>query len=143
MNLNILSTEEFLRYAHNQIDDLTSSDIERELLRRLEARETDAVAALDETEFSAEEILVLGEAMSHSEVESATAVAKLLNAVSDSNFTVDALIEIIQLLQETGISEADELSAVLGLTKDFRTLANDAGDIFSRLHSLTEQIQED
>lgn len=128
MNLRILSNEEFLRYAHNQIDDLTSSEIERELLRRLEStaeqiEEAEGFLALaEEYDLTAED--------ARSIIEAHPGTAK-------------ELAELLALLDEHGVLFIGELKTLLTQADNFRSLANDAGDVFSRLHTLTEQIQED
>lgn len=128
MNLRILSNEEFLRYAYTQIDDLTSSDIERELLRRLETAEAQMEEAEGFLALAAEYDLTAEDVRSIIEAHPGTA---------------KELAELLALLDEHGVLFIGELKTLLTQADNFRSLANDAGDVFSRLHSLTEQIQED
>lgn len=135
-NLRILDTETLLRHAYAQLDDLTTSDMERELLRRLEARETEAVQALDDIEFSAEELRTLNKAMDGCEAADADDVAKLLNAITGSQFSIKAVIGFVQMLTGSGITEPDELKTALELAQKFQQVANDLAEALPRLTTL-------
>jgi len=146
MNLRTLSDSEFLRYADTQIDDLTSSDIEREALRRLEAAEqrmqnAEGFPALaDEYSLTADEVRSMVEAHPGTHEE----IVGLLAALADKGIeSPKALTAFLQHLDKAGITEPDELKAELELATKFKSLANDAGDLFNRLHTLTEATQED
>lgn len=128
MNLSSVPTNELLRRAYAELDELTSTDLERELLRRLETAEAQMeeaegfLALTDEYYLSAEEARAI--------IEAHPGTAK-------------ELAELLALLDEHGVLFIGELKTLLTQADNFRSLANDAGDVFSRLHSLTEQIQED
>lgn len=139
MNLRILSNNEFLRYASNEIDDLTSSEIERELLRRMEAVDFETLQAIEESEFSVDELINVLEAMEPLDLRN---TIKLLNAITNSNIDTGALLEFIKLMDESGITEADELKEALELAQKFRAIANDVGDAFTRLTTLVTETQE-
>lgn len=139
MNLRTLSNNEFLCYASNEIDELTSSEIERELLRRMEALDTDAFEALQETELSADDLHQLGEALESFDVSE---VVELLGFLLEHNIDAKPLKAMLQELDNAGITEADELKEALELGTKFQSLANDAGDVFTRLTTLVTETQE-
>jgi len=128
MNLRTMSDSEFLRYANAQLNDLTSTDIERELLRRLESNQDQAeqieglVALADEYTFTASELRTVIESCPLSLPE----MAALLAALNDED-----------------IHGADDLKKRLGVLKKFNALANDAGDIFNQLQIIIDTLQED
>ncbi|NYT44584.1 hypothetical protein H0A64_07055 [Alcaligenaceae bacterium] len=140
MNLRTLSDSEFLRHAYAQSDDLTSSDIERELLRRFELVDTDAYEAVQEVELCAADLRQLGEAL---EGFTVSEVAELLGLLLEANIDAKALTAILRLLEKAGITESDEFEAELKLADEFRKLANDAGDVLTRLTTLITETQED
>jgi hypothetical protein len=140
MNLNALSDREFLRYANAQLDDLTSTDVERELLRRLEATDTELYEAAGEADLTADELTSLAQAMEGFAVKEVT---ELLGVMLEASIETKPLIAILRLFEKAGITEPDEFEAELKLADQFRKLANDAGDLFNRLHTLTEETQED
>lgn len=140
MNLNTLSDREFLRYAHNQLDDLTSTDVERELLRRLEATDTELFEAASEAEFTADELTNLSQAM---EGFTAKEVTELLGVMLEADIEVKPLIATLKALDAAGIAEVDELKEALEFAAKFQAIANDAGDVFTRLTTLISETQED
>lgn len=123
MNLRTLSLEEFLRHAYTQINDLTSTDLEKEFLKRLEdLTENDAVTEVLKAEFSGEEIRGLAEALQEFDVEDVT--------------------KIIDVLTKASTYDPQELEAQLKLAKDFQEVANDIGDTFDLLNKLISKTQE-
>lgn len=140
MNLRTLSDSEFLRYAHTQINDLTSTDVERELLRRLEATDTELFEAAGEAGFVADELTNLAQAMEGFTTER---VIELLGVMLELNIDAKPLIEMLRHLDKAGITEADELKEELELANKFKSLANDAGDVLTRLTTLITETQED
>lgn len=128
MNLSSVPTNELLRRAYAEIDLLTSTDLERELLRRLEASEENMreaegfLALVHEYDLTSEE--------TRSIIEAHPSSSKVL-------------AELLSMLSDRGITDADDLKALIKRVDDFRSLANDAGDLFSRLHTLIEETQED
>jgi len=128
MNLSTLSLDEFLRHAHAQADSLTDTTIQIEALRRLQEQADRAdelegfLAIIDEYEITASDLRSLIESHPASPDEQ----AKLLAVLNDQD-----------------IHSADQLKAVLGALAAFRSLANDAGDIFSRLTSLIDTAQQE
>ncbi len=139
MNLRTLSDQEFLRFAHNQIDDLTSTDVEREALRRLEATDTELFEAASEAEFTADELTNLAQAMEGFTVKEVT---ELLGAMLESSIDVKPLIEILKVLDDASITEPDELKEALEFADKFQAIANDAGDVLARLSTLVSETQE-
>jgi len=144
MNLRTLSDDEFLRYAHNQVNELTSTAVEQELLRRLESLsiefDSDAVQAVRELEFTAEELHAINEALYDTSV---AAGVKLLSAARAADYKFDLAAELLAALDQAGVVEPDELRDLLQIPTAFRSLANDAGDVFTRLATLADKaIQE-
>lgn len=139
MNLNILSNEEFLRHAHNQIDDLTSTDVEREALRRLEAIDLDLLHVIQQNELTRTDLADIVEAFEELDLRN---TIKLLKHISESCIDTGALIELIKLMDASAITEPNELKEELELAKKFRAIANDVGDAFTRLTTLVTETQE-
>ena len=104
-----------------ELDPLTSTDIERELLNRFESKiDGDAdyaeiIAVIDEFEIEVEELRELAE-----------------NLFGDIGTTV----AILKVISDAGIASADSLTAELDLAKSFSALAEDAGDTITRLSQL-------
>jgi len=127
MHLRMLTDEELARYARNQFNDLTSTPLELELLRRLEERAADGAeeeAVLDraaEFDLDADGIRKLGEAL-------------ILNATNTA--------ELLSTLGEAGYENAAALKADLQLAEKFSALACDAGDVLTRLSELAAATNE-
>jgi len=138
MNLRTLSDSEFLRYANNQLDEFTTSEIERELLRRLEDTDTELFEVANESELTASDLSRLVEAL---EGFTVSEVTEMLGVLLEASIGVKHLTSIVRLLEHAGITEPDECKTMLELADKFRKIANDAGDIFTRLHTLTEETQ--
>lgn len=119
--LTHLSDEELLRAAYVEIDDLTSTPLELELLKRFAALVDEAnsqiVQTADEYDLDADTLRKLGDAL----ILDASNSAALLSAVG-----------------EAGYDSAETLKADLAMAEKFAALACDAGDVFSRLSTLTE-----
>lgn len=128
MNLSSVPTNELLRRAYAELDELTSTDLERELLRRLETAEAQMEEAEGFLALAAEYDLTAEDVRSIIEAHPGTA---------------KELAELLALLDEHGVLFIGELKTLLTQADNFRSLANDAGDVFSRLHTLTEEILED
>lgn len=123
MYLAKLSDDEVLRIARAEINDLTSTALEVELLKRLEAllEDTDEPDAFYEA------------AMDHN--LNALGIAQLGEALIDGAENTAALLRV---LADAGYETPEALKADLATAGKFAELANDAGDVFSRLSSLTE-----
>ena len=106
--------------VHCEIDALASTDLERELLARLEAALDAHDGALVQTaeayDFTAKDIKVLGEAL-----------------IEDTAVTV----ALLNVLGAAGIHDPEALKSRLSLANQFYALADDAGDVFARLAQLT------
>lgn len=102
-----------------ELDPLTSTDIERELLSRFETK-------IDGDADYAEIIAVIDEF----EIE-----AKELRELADARIG-DATLAILKVISDAGIDSADSLQAELDLAKSFSALAEDAGDTITRLSQL-------
>lgn len=139
MNLNTFSLNEFLRYANMQIDELTSTDLERELLHRLEDIDTDAFNATQELDFTGEDLRRLTTA---GEPFTTDENVDLLNAAYASGFTVGNIAQFLDLLNVAGFEGPDDLKGIFKFSSDFKEIANDAGDVFERFNTLINDTQE-
>jgi len=122
-----MDDEHLLASARAEIDPLTSTALELELLDRFER--------------------LLDEASEHKPV------ADLLEEYEVGTDDVKAVIEshpaslkdqaaLLSLLNDQDIHEPDQLKALLDTSDKFRALANDAGDFFTRLNDLVTTNQE-
>lgn len=122
-----MDDEHLLASARAEIDPLTSTALELELLERFER--------------------LLDEASEHKQV------ADLLEEYEVGTDDVKAVIEshpaslkdqaaLLSLLNDQDIHEPDQLKELLELAAKFRALANDAGDFFTRLTDLVTTNQE-
>lgn len=122
-----MDDEHLLASARAEIDPLTSTALELELLERFER--------------------LLDEASEHKPV------ADLLEEYEVGTDDVKAVIEshpaslkdqaaLLSLLNDQDIHEPDQLKELLELAAKFRALANDAGDFFTRLNDLLTTNQE-
>jgi hypothetical protein len=119
--------EHLLASARAEIDPLTSTALELELLERFErlldeaSEHKPAAALLEEHEVGADDVRAV--------IESHPASLKDQAA-------------LLSLLNDQDIHEPDQLKKLLELAADFRALANDAGDFFTRLNELLNTNQE-
>lgn len=122
-----MDDEHLLASARAEIDPLTSTALELELLERFER--------------------LLDEASEHKPV------ADLLEEYEVGTDDVKAVIEshpaslkdqaaLLSLLNDQDIHEPDQLKALLDTSDKFRALASDAGDFFTRLNDLVTTNQE-
>ena len=122
-----MDDEHLLASARAEIDPLTSTALELELLERFER--------------------LLDEASEHKPV------ADLLEEYEVGTDDVKAVIEshpaslkdqaaLLSLLNDQDIHEPDQLKALLDTSDKFRALASDAGDFFTRLNDLVTANQE-
>lgn len=122
-----MDDEHLLASARAEIDPLTSTALELELLDRFER--------------------LLDEASEHKPV------ADLLEEYEVGTDDVKAVIEshpaslkdqaaLLSLLNDQDIHEPDQLKALLDTSDKFRALASDAGDFFTRLNDLVTTNQE-
>lgn len=130
MNLTNVPTNELLKQAYLGEDPLTTTDMERELRIRLERTLDDGGALIG---------IVEGSGYTTSEAEQAMTIV----AENDYWGDPDTLRSLFALLAEHRITQTGELKAVLEFHAKFRSLANDAGDVFERIHNLTNLILED
>lgn len=113
--------------ARAELDPLTSTPLELELLDRLETLLDEQSAnkpiadLLDEYEVSTDEMKAV--------IESHPASLKDQAA-------------LLSLLNDQDIHEPDQLKELLEFAAKFRTLASDAGDFFTRLNDLVTTHQE-
>lgn len=122
-----MDDEHLLASARAEIDPLTSTALELELLDRFER--------------------LLDEASEHKPV------ADLLEEYEVATDDVKAVIEshpaslkdqaaLLSLLNDQDIYEPDQLKELLDFAAKFRALASDAGDFFTRLNDLVTTNQE-
>ena len=122
-----MDDEHLLASARAEIDPLTSTALELELLERFErlldeASENKPVAdLLEEYKVGTDDMRAV--------IESHPAGLKEQAA-------------LLSLLNDQDIHEPDQLKALLDTSDEFRALANDAGDFFTRLNDLVTTNQE-
>ena len=122
-----MDDEHLLVSARAEIDPLTSTALELELLDRFERlldeqHDNEGVRALsEEYELTADDMRAV--------IESHPASLKDQAA-------------LLSLLNDQDIHEPDQLKALLDTSDKFRALANDAGDFFTRLNDLVTTNQE-
>lgn len=122
-----MDDEHLLASARAEIDPLTSTALELELLDRFERlldeqHDNEGVRALsEEYELTADDMRAV--------IESHPASLKDQAA-------------LLSLLNDQDIHEPDQLKALLDIYDKFRALANDAGDFFTRLNDLVTTNQE-
>lgn len=125
--LKAMSTEHLIAAAHAEIDSLTSTALELELLNRLESLHDSASDAqpiadlLDEFELNAEDVRPV--------IESHPA-------------SLEVMAALLSLLNDHDIHTANQLKQLIELADKFRDLAIDAGDLFTRLNDLVSATQE-
>lgn len=102
-----MGDDEFIRHAKSNLDPLTSTDLERELLIRLEN--------------------VIDTAIDHEPIDDALEAACL---------DVKQLKSLLELLEEFNVDTPNALRAKLERADAFYDIANEAGDLFDRLTQL-------
>jgi hypothetical protein len=105
--------------VHAELDPLTSSAAEIELLARFEAlldeRNDELKGVVEYFDFEVKDIRALGDAL----IQNTDTTVALLNTIA-----------------KAGIEDPESLKAELDLAKKFRDLIEDAGDVFTRLSDL-------
>lgn len=115
-----MDDEHLLASARAEIDPLTSTALELELLDRFER--------------------LLDEASEHKPVAD---LLEEYEAVIESHpASLKDQAALLALLNDQDIHEPDQLKALLDTSDKFRALANDAGDFFTRLNDLVTTNQE-
>lgn len=115
-----MDDEHLLVSARAEIDPLTSTALELELLERFER--------------------LLDEASEHKPVAD---LLEEYEAVMESHpASLKDQAALLALLNDQDIHEPDQLKALLDTSDKFRALANDAGDFFTRLNDLVTTNQE-
>ena len=115
-----MDDEHLLASARAEIDPLTSTALELELLDRFER--------------------LLDEASEHKPVAD---LLEEYEAVIESHpASLKDQAALLSLLNDQDIHEPDQLKALLDTSDKFRALANDAGDFFTRLNDLVTTNQE-
>ena len=164
MNLRMLSDMELVRYARAHQDPLTSTELEDEMLVRLEKLETlgDLVDLVEEFDAAPDDVrqmlerapnIVEGAAMlaelEQAEVTEAKhlkSIIALRDTLAESDiYDADGakpVIAILQRLSREGIDSPAALDRLIDAANAFRSLASDAGDVFTRLAAMAEKSQE-
>ena len=123
----LMDDAHLLASARAEIDPLTSTALELELLDRFER-------LLDE----ASEHKPVADLLEEYEVGTDD-----MRAVIDSHpASLKDQAALLSLLNDQEIHEPDQLKALLDTSDKFRALANDAGDVFTRLSELAASTQE-
>ena len=123
--MNAMDDDHLVMALHAELDPLTSTAAEQELLARFEAmldeQDDELQQAVNNYDLTAECITKLGDAL----IVSADQTAKLLS-----------------VLGEEGYDDPATLKADLELLSKFRAVANDMGDTAARLSELFTTAQE-
>lgn len=138
MHLANLTDEELVRHADLELNDLTSTDLERELLGRLqrfigqEAGVARAMSKMAEYEYDDAEAAALLERAAEHELD-ADDLHKLGEAI-----TVDAshAADLLKKLTEFDIADAADLHDALLRYRDFQEVAEELAEPFARLAAL-------
>lgn len=140
MHLRTLTNAELLRIAYAEYSELTSTSLELELLRRLE----EAIGANDDVANTVEKLAE----HEFGDLEA----AEILERAAEHEFDADGLNKLgealifnasnsallLSAIGEAGFDSPAEVKREFELAQRFRALANDAGDMFARLSTLTE-----
>lgn len=110
MYLPMLSDKELITHAEQTTDPIVTSDLERELLKRLDRRLDEE---LDDT--------------------------PLCNALDEAGVDRDDLPEIIKVLDEFCVTDASHLRQKLERADKFYDIASEAGDVIERLAGLVKE----
>lgn len=134
-----------LAAARCELDPLTSTPLERELLDRFErcapgiSTVGDQMAVLDEYEVSADDLRELLEA----HPASFHTCAQMLIALNDASITdlakLKNAIALLDVLGDEDIDTPERLRAELDRLKTFNNVVADAGDTLTRLAALTQE----
>lgn len=126
--------EHLLRVAHLEIDPLTSTPLELELLRRLERKTDEAEPAMVYAD-KAEDF-----GYDRNETNSIEAFEGALQFAAD--FDPATYRPLLDLLGEHDIDTPEALKKRLELATEFEGIANDAADAIARLSTLMQTTQE-
>jgi hypothetical protein len=125
-NLSLMTNDQLVTVAHAEYNPLTSTDLELELIKRLEiaidAEDDSVTAAAADVSLIAEDIRALGDAV-----------------ITNTNITV----ALLRIVAEAGYDTPEDLKTDLELLTKFRALANDAGDVFARLSDLSQSTTQE
>ena len=105
--LRTLTDWEFLGLAEAGRDDLTSTALELEFIRRFPAL-----------------------------VSAANVGADYLSMLEDCQMDAQQAEEYLTVIRDADLLDAKQLASDLNLAKEFRTLADEAGDLFNKFHQL-------
>ena len=122
MHLRTLSNEELVRIASHEVNDLTSSALEIELLSRLEQ-------VIDTVE-PAEELMALT-------TDYGIDNAQVRSLLESHPSSVSEMTDLLKALNDEDIHTVDQLKQLISFHKEFQALASDAGDVFERLSIFT------
>lgn len=123
--MKLMSDAHLIASVEQQLDAITSTDIELELLDRFKAlhavADSHMAEVIDEFSFTADQLATFGNALIGN---------------------VDSSVQLLQAIGDAGFDSVKQLKEELELARQFRALASDAGDAFTRLHTLATVTQE-
>lgn len=139
MNLRTLTDAELLRIARAEIDDLTSTPLEIELLRRFDllVQQARVIQAIDAKGYDTDTTEGL------ERLEADLAAVDLIER--DIGFTLsnpkdlERLKGLLDAALDHDLDTADALRAVLSRDAKFRSLMNDLAEPLASLQALTEE----
>ncbi len=138
--LRQLDNTELVRIASHEVNDLTSTPLEVELLARLEPLiDTDLRKVADEHDTDASYINDLLEAIGDFQIEP----GQLRQVLESHPSSLSEMASLLALLNDHDIHSRDQLEKLIAFSNEFRSLASDAGDVFERLSTFaTNAIKE-
>lgn len=127
--MSCMGDDQLVRHLHVALDPLTSTAAEAELLRRFEALldtmyeegYRELVSATEDYALEPADIKKLGDAL-----------------IVDA----DNSAALLSILGENELNDPESLKGELKLARQFRSLVEDAGDVFTRLSELSTNAQE-
>lgn len=139
--LKCMDDQHALNTLRADFDPLVSTPLEAFLIEWVESlvdtQDPELEKALDEYNLDAADINKLGGAL----IEDTDKTVAILGIVGEAGIDdadeLKGVFALIEALDEAGIDTPETLKTRLALADQFRALANDAGDVFSRLTELT------
>lgn len=123
-----MSDEHLASAARAEIDSLTSTPLEIELLDRFE-RLLDQFNTDQELDLVIADFDITGE--------------QLRNLCEAHPASLPGITAMLTMLNDLDIHEPGQLKAQLDIAAGFETLATEAGDLFARLHNLTTETMKE
>jgi len=133
--LNRLTDEELARIARAEVNDLTSTPLELELLSRFEKLldASGVVNAIDSAGYDPEDAKAILDNASEFDID-AKGIQELGEAMI---LNTSNSVDLLKAIGEAGFDSPQQIKTEFELAQQFRALANDAGEAFTRLSELS------